>query len=231
MRYSGCSVLWKRCAIALLNPSPVGRGIGVRVGRRKSTMRVRTLIRRFAPSPAARWEGRGGSRWIALDARVCVCILVATLVSVSTVVRAQESFSGTWKIERSEAAPWAKTADMLDAKEIKRLVGASVVFNTKAITGPAPLACKGPHYEIKQYEADLLFQGALAEYGDPATTPDKLADKIGFGKRPIASLVTGCASELEFHAIDADHAVFALNNSIYRMTRVAGAEPAAKTKP
>jgi hypothetical protein len=145
-------------------------------------------------------------------------------------VVAQDSFGGAWKIEKSEPAPWAKTADMLDAKEVKRLVGASVDFGAKAITGLEPLACKGPHYEIRQYAADMLFQGALAEYGDPLTTPDKMADKIGFGKRPIASLVTGCASEIEFHAIDSGHLVFALNNSLYRMTRTADAA-ATKSQP
>jgi hypothetical protein len=145
---------------------------------------------------------------------------------------AQDSFSGFWKIEKIEPAPWAKTADMLDAKEVKRLTGAAVEFKANAIGGPAPLACKGPHYEIKQYQADDVFQGALAEYGDPSTTPDKVADKIGFGKRPIASLVTGCASEIEFHAIDADHLVFALNNSLYRMTRTpAAGKPATKSTP
>ncbi len=145
---------------------------------------------------------------------------------------AQEGFAGVWKIEKSEPAPWAKTADMLDAKEIKRLTGATAEFKANAITGPAPLACKGPRYEIKQYDADMLFQGALAEYGDPSTTPDKMADKIGFAKRPIASLVTGCAAEIEFHAIDADHAVFALNNSIYRMVRTLAADkPGAKSTP
>src|SRR6185369_3103627 len=120
--------------------------------------------------------------------------------------------------------------DMLDAKEIKRLSGTIFEFKANAIAGPRPLGCTGPHYEIKQYEADMLFQGALAEYGDPSTTPDKLADKIGFGKRPIASLVTGCASEIEFHAIDADHVVFALNNSIYRMSRTPAAA-ATKSTP
>ena len=147
-------------------------------------------------------------------------------------VRAQAAFTGAWKIEKSDPAPWAKTADMLDAKEIKRLSGTTIEFKADAITGPAPLACKGPHYEVKQYDADMLFQGALAEYGDRATTPDKLADKIGFGKRPIASLVTGCASEIEFHAIDGDHAAFALNNSIYRLVRTPAADkPAAKSTP
>ena len=134
---------------------------------------------------------------------------------------AQDAFSGAWKIENSEPAPWAKTADMLDAKEIKRLVGAAVEFKANAISGPAPLACKRPHYALKQFDADMLFQGALAEYGDPSTTPVKMAEKIGFAKRPVTSLETGC--EIDFHAIDADHVVFALNNSLYRMTRASGA--------
>jgi hypothetical protein len=142
---------------------------------------------------------------------------------------AQDRFAGTWKIEKSEAAPWAKTAEMRDANEIKRLVGASVEFKANAIGGPAPLACRGPHYAIQQYAADMLFQGALAEYGDPSTTPEKMATSIGFAKQPVPSLVTGCAGDIEFHAIDADHLVFALNNSLYRMTRASAA--AAKTKP
>jgi len=192
-------------------------------------IRVRTLIRRFAPpSPEGRREERG-RRVLATLAFAAATALVLLVIPVSG-VRAQDSFTGAWKIEKSEPAPWARTADMLDAKEIKRLTGTTVDFKSKGITGPAPLACKGPHYEVKQYEADMLFQGALAEYGDPSTTPDKMADKIGFGKRPIASLVTGCTSEIEFHAIDGDHAVFALNNSLFRLTRAANTT-ATKSTP
>ena len=214
----------------LLNPSPIGRGAGVRIGSRHALVRVRTLIRRFAPpSPDGRREERRGARWVGLAAIVSTSFMVA-LMSGSVIAYGQDAFSGSWKIEKSEPAPWAKTPDMLDAKEIKRLSGTTVEIKANSISGAAPLACKGPHYEVKQYAADMLFQGALAEYGDPSTTPDKLADKIGFGKRPIASLVTGCASEIEFHAIDADHVVFALNNSIYRMSRTPAAA-ATKSTP
>ena len=146
----------------------------------------------------------------------------------ATSAHAQDRFAGSWKIEHSEPAPWVQTPDMTEAKEIKRLTGTVVEFKSDRIAGPEPLACKAPHYEIKQYQADMLFQGALAEMGDPATNPDKLADKIGFGKRPIPSLVTGCASEIEFHALDGDHLVFALNNSLYRMVRASAAK---KKKP
>ena len=201
----------------------------MRVRRLRALIRIRTLIRRFAPpSPEGRREDRV-YRIRGILAFGAAAALVLILIPVDG-VRAQDSFTGAWKIEKSEPAPWAKTTDMLDVKEIKRLTGTTVDFKSNAITGPAPLACKGPHYEVKQYEADMLFQGALAEYGDPSTTPDKMADKIGFGKRPIASLVTGCASEIEFHAIDADHAVFALNNSLFRMSRAADTA-ATKSKP
>jgi len=157
-------------------------------------------------------------------------ILAVSLAGVFnlSIACAQDRFAGIWKIEKNEPAPWAMTSDMLESEEIKRLVGAPVEFKAAAIRGPAPLACKGPHYEIKQYQADELFQGALAQYGDPSTTPDKLAENIGFAKRPVESLVTGCASEIEFHATDEDHAVFALNNSLYRMTRASVAKVTSK---
>lgn len=151
-----------------------------------------------------------------------------TLLSISALASAQDRFAGAWKIERSAPAPWAPTPEMTEAKEIKRLVGASVEFKGDRIVGPDPLACKGPHYQVRQYQADELFQGALAEMGDPSNSPDKLAERIGFGKRPVPSLETGCASEIDFHMIDSDHLIFALNNSLYRMTR---ASADAKKKP
>ena len=154
------------------------------------------------------------------------------MASVSSGAAAQDRFAGAWKIERSEPAPWVQTPDMTDAEEIKRLFGATVEFKSDRIAGPGPLDCKKPHYSIKGFQADELFQGALAEYGDPATSPDKLADKLGFGKRPIPSLETGCASGIDFHMLDADHAMFALNNTLYRMTRASASnKPASKKKP
>jgi hypothetical protein len=156
-------------------------------------------------------------------------LLLVALVPFAA-ASAQDRYAGAWKIERSEPVPWPHTADELVPAEIKRLVGAKVVFKADRIEGPAPLACKGPHYEIKQYAADMLFQGALEEYGDKKTTPDKAATALGFAKRPIPSIVTGCASEIEFHVIDDDHMLFGLNNSVYRMVRAPSA-PAKSKKP
>ena len=162
--------------------------------------------------------------WIAMG------LLMSAALATSATVPAQDRYAGTWKIASSEPVPWPHKDEWLDPKEIKRLTGATVEFKADRISGPAPLACKGPHYEIKQYDADMLFQGSLEEYGDKKTTPDKAATALGFTKRPIPSIVTGCASEIEFHVLDEDHMLFGLNNSIYRMIRVTSA-PTRAGKP
>lgn len=161
---------------------------------------------------------------------IATILLFAVALVASAVATAQERYAGTWRIEKSEPAPWARGSYVIDAKEVRELTGTTVVFKRDHIVGPRQVACTGPHYEIKQYPAEDLFQGELSEMKDAATTPDKMADTIGFGKRPIPSIVTGCATELEFHAIDDDHLVFALNNSLFRMTRVKPAPAKANPK-
>jgi len=156
-------------------------------------------------------------------------LLLACALALSGNASAQERYAGAWKIASSEPAPWPHEASWEVPKEIKQLVGATVVFKADRIVGPVPLACKGPHYEIVQYGADMLFQGSLEEKGDKKTTPDKAATALGFAKRPIPSITTGCASEIEFHVIDDDHMLFGLNNRVYRMTRTSPTP--AKGKP
>jgi len=152
--------------------------------------------------------------------------LLACALALTGNALAQDRYAGAWKIASSEPAPWPHEASWEVPKEIKQLVGATVVFKADRIVGPAPLACNGPHYEIVQYGADMLFQGSLEEKGDKKTTPEKAATALGFAKRPIPSITTGCASEIEFHVIDDDHMLFGLNNRVYRMTR---AGPSTKT--
>jgi hypothetical protein len=161
---------------------------------------------------------------------ISTTLLLAAVFAASTPALAQDGYAGGWRIEKSEPAPWAHSADLFDVPEIKRLMGATVEFKRDRIVGPTPLACKGPHYEIKQYAADEVFQGELGETAGASNTADNQADKIGFGKRPIPSIVTGCASEIEFHALDPDHLIFALNNTLYRMARVKPAPAKAKSK-
>jgi len=151
---------------------------------------------------------------------LAMIVLLAMAFAMSGRATAQDRYAGAWKIASSEPAPWPHKPEWEVPKEIKQLVGATVVFKADRIVGPVPLACKGPHYKIEQYGADMLFQGTLAENGDKKTTPDQAATALGFAKRPIPSITTGCASEIEFHVIDDDHMLFGLNNRVYRMTRV-----------
>ncbi|MBA8889532.1 hypothetical protein FHW12_003778 [Dokdonella fugitiva] len=141
---------------------------------------------------------------------------------------AQDRFAGRWTIARGDAAPWVGTTGAVDPAEVKRLVGQHVTFEAKRIRGPAPLGCDGPHYALENVPAEGLFQGGLAEYGDPALGADALATRIGFARRPIATLDTGC--EIDFHATGDDELLFALNNVIYRLHRdAAHASPPRKT--
>jgi|GEM_PF-3105749 len=139
-----------------------------------------------------------------------------------------DRFSGGWKIATSEAAPWVDKPGMIEESEVKRLVGANVEISKKRIDGPAPLACRMPHYEVKRYSAEGLFEGGLGEIADAKISADQIATKLGFKARPIPSLVTGCEAEIEYHAIDNDHLIFALNNSLYRLTRTRAAPAASK---
>jgi hypothetical protein len=143
--------------------------------------------------------------------------------------QAQGFFVGPWKIEKSEPAPWVKSPEEIEKQEVKRLVGARVEMHYDRIDGPAPLHCTHPRYSVKSVPAEGLFEGGLAEMGDASTTADKLADSIGFHNLPAITLMPNCESEIEYHAIDDNHLVFALNNSLYRLIRVSAAP--AKSKP
>ena len=159
-------------------------------------------------------------------------MLFAIVVAAPLAAWAQDTFTGTWKIEKNEPAPWAKSADMLDAKEAKRLTGAAVEFKANSDQRSHAARVQGSALRDQAIPGRRSFPGCARRVWGSVDDSDKMADRIGFAKRPIASLVTGCASEIEFHAIDADHAVFALNNSIYRMARTPAADrPAAKSTP
>ena len=59
---------------------------------------------------------------------------------------------------------------------------------------------------------------------------DSLATQLGFTRRPIATLGTGCEGAIDFHATGDDELLFALNNVIYHLHRdAANAMPPRKT--
>ena len=139
---------------------------------------------------------------------------LALLVSLSASAAERSAFLGAWLISSSQPAPWARPGEPPVQSDISRLIGKRVVFAANRIDAPSPLACAGPHYEIKTYTPDLLFQGNL-------TDPDKQAVALGYRIPQIMTLETGCSGPIDFHFVDANTAMFALNNRLYRMERAA----------
>src|SRR5580658_9399147 len=130
-------------------------------------------------------------------------------------------YLGTWKIESAVVAPWWADRTKPDAAEMAALVGKTIVVTPAGISGPRQLACKGPHYQVKDYPADMLFQGMLGEMRerDKSVDAGKVAATLGFRGSNWKTLETGCGNEIDFHFIDAKTAAFGLNNYIYTLKK------------
>jgi len=142
--------------------------------------------------------------------------VVLITASLSAFV-ADPSYFGTWKIDSAKAGPWWTDAKKPDPAEMNGLVGKSITISAAGITGPRALACKEHKYVVKDYPADMLFQGAFEEMQrkDKSADPAKLAASLGFKGTQWKTLETGCGNELDFHFIDPTTAAFGLNNYVY----------------
>ncbi|HEV8043089.1 MAG TPA: hypothetical protein VGP62_29690 [Bryobacteraceae bacterium] len=136
-------------------------------------------------------------------------------------IAADAFYLGTWKIESAVVAPWWTERTKPDAAEMTGLVGKTMVITPTGISGPRQLACKGPKYELKEYPADMLFQGMLGEMHerDKSVDPGKVAATLGFRGSSWKTVETGCGNEIDFHFIDALTATFGLNNYIYTLKK------------
>jgi hypothetical protein len=147
--------------------------------------------------------------------KLCILLLAALAFA------ADNFYLGTWKIESALLAPWADPAHKDDAAEMKTLVGKIVTFKHSEIIGPRQVACKTPNYHVKDYPADMLFQGAFGEMQsrDKSVDPAQVAAKLGFKGKSWKTLETGCETELDFHFIDPATATFGLNNYVYKLKK------------
>lgn len=143
-------------------------------------------------------------------------VAVALIVGASASASAAEpsAFLGAWLIASSQPAPWVAPGRQLGQSDVHGLVGKRVVFAADRIDAQPPLACAGPRYEIRSYPPDGLFQGNL-------TDPARQAVALGYRLPEIRTLETGCPDIIDYHFIDADTAMFALDNRLYRMERAA----------
>lgn len=139
------------------------------------------------------------------------------LASAPGAARAADPWLGTWKVASAVVAPWADKARQPDDAEMKSLVGKTVVFKPKEITGPRTFACKGPHYKLGDFTADMLFQGSFGEMHDKdkSVDPVKLAASVGFQGSSWKVLETGCATEVDWHFIDPATLAIGLNDYVY----------------
>lgn len=139
---------------------------------------------------------------------------VALMAGASASAAEPSAFLGAWLISSSQPAPWVIPGQQLGQSDIHGLVGKRVVFAANRIDAPPPLACAGPRYEIETYPPDGLFQGNL-------TDPAKQAVALGYRSPQIMTLETNCPDIIDFHFVDANTAMFALDNRLYRMERAA----------
>lgn len=146
-------------------------------------------------------------------------LLCAALLSLSSLGATDAFYLGTWKIASAVVAPWADSKP--DSSEMKSLVGKTIVVKSNEITGPRALACERPNYRLKDYPANMLFQGAFDEMQrrDKSVDPPKLAAKLGFRGSSWKTLETGCGNELDFHFVDAGTAEFGLNDFVYTLKK------------
>lgn len=130
-------------------------------------------------------------------------------------------YLGSWKITDAKPAPWVKTGQKPGNAESKQLLGKLVVFKPEEIAAPRQLACQEPHYQVKDYPAIALFQGAFGEMKrrDGSADPEKLAAKLGFQGNSWKTLETGCSIEIDWHFLDESTAMFALNDYVYTLKK------------
>ena len=147
--------------------------------------------------------------------KLCALLLPALAIA------ADPFYLGTWKIASAVEAPWADAAHKDDAAEMKTLVSKIVIFKAGEITGPRQVACKGPKYTVKDYPADMLFQGAFGEMQrrDKSANPVKIAASVGFHGSSWKTVETGCGNELDFHFLDAGAFAFGLNDYVYKLKK------------
>jgi hypothetical protein len=152
---------------------------------------------------------------LTIGSRIAITALLLTFVPIGTA--ADTFYLGAWKIVSASAAPWWDQARKRTEAEMKGLVGKTVTIETNGIRGPRELACRPVKYRVKDYPADMLFQGAFGEMHerDKSKDPAKIAAALGFKGSSWKTLETGCAVEIDYHFIDPATAAFGLNDYVY----------------
>ncbi|HKX78950.1 MAG TPA: hypothetical protein VJM34_10570 [Novosphingobium sp.] len=147
------------------------------------------------------------ARWIALAGA-----LLVSCTSEAQADFARPDYLGTWQITSTQPAPWINPADTSTSPHDAQLLGKTITYERTRIIAPPLLACDKPAYAIKRARPEGLFQGGL-------TDPKRQALELGFQRGKVRTLETGCEGWFEYHFLDAQTAMFALDNMIYTIRR------------
>jgi hypothetical protein len=144
-------------------------------------------------------------------------LVAAALLVGALAAQAAEPWLGTWKVTEAKIAPWAGKSRGRSDVDLKELLNKTVTFRPREIAGPPMLVCKGPHYKLSDFSADMLFHGAFGEMHekDERVDPAKVAASLGFQGESWQALETGCASGVDWHFVDATTLAIGLNDYVY----------------
>lgn len=149
--------------------------------------------------------------------------VAAAAAGIGAVVKAgpaeaQEAFAGSWDVVDVVPAPWVDPNAAEKPYLNEEIAQGRITFMADSVQGPGFLNCDKAQYEVTKVPPEYLFQGGL-------TDPARQAADLGFKGGEILQLSMGCIAgdadiSMDFDMIDQDMAVFALDNMIYKMTRV-----------
>ena len=145
----------------------------------------------------------------------------AVLATGALAAQAADPWLGSWKIAEAKVAPWAGKSRARSDVDLKELLNKTVTFRPREIAGPPMLTCKGPHYKLSDFSADMLFQGAFGEMHekDERVDPAKVAASLGFQGESWQALETGCANGVDWHFVDATTLAIGLNDYVYMLKK------------
>ena len=151
--------------------------------------------------------------------RLALFVCLAGALAAGSASAAGAFYLGRWTFVSAARAPWADPAHPLDNAEPARLRGKTIMLGPRSIAGPPPYLCRGPHYILREYPADMLFEGALGEMRDrdKSVDPAKIAASLGFHGPRFKTIETGC--DFDIHFVDADTAEVGLNDYVYTLKR------------
>jgi hypothetical protein len=147
--------------------------------------------------------------------RVLALAIALTVPALGGAGETSSSLVGEWRVIRGVVAPWAGETAGRPASE---WVGRSLEFQANRVDGPTPFPCEDASYTPIEQPAEGLFEGGLPV---PAA---RSAEALGVAPGDVAGVRVICSSgSFDFHRLDADSALFGLDNVVWTLVRAPGA--------